>query len=119
MNPSHDPSICTKKQEYVVFPVWGKLEHLTFKNSVFATVLTRRILQQVLEREKAVLHITRVTRIQGDAIVKLYQTVHLRTIYRNIWRDLRLLRMFNCPFRPLFKSIPPFADKNFTSVLQL
>lgn len=119
MNASHDPSICTKKQEYVVFPVWGKLEHLTFKSSVFATVLTRRVLQQVLERKKAVFNISRVTRNQGDAIFKPYHTLNLRTIYRIIWRDLCLLRMFNRPFRPLFKSIHPFADKNFTPVLKL
>ena len=119
MNVSHDPSICTKKQEYVVFLVWGKLEHLTCKNSVFATVLTRRVLQQVLEREKVVFNISRVTRNQGDAIFKLYQRLNLTTINRIIWRELCLLRMFSRPFRPLFKSRPSFADKKFCPVFQL
>ena len=119
MNASHNPSICTKKQKYIVFLVWGKLEHLAFKNSVFATVLTRRLLQQVLNGEKAVLNISRVTRNQGDAMFKLYQTLKLKTIYRIIWRNLCLLRMFSRPFRPLFKSRPSFADKKFCPVFQL
>lgn len=119
MNASHNPSICTKRQEYIVFLVWGKLKHLAFKENVFATVLTRRVLQQVLDREKAVLNISRVTRNQGDAIFKLYPTLKPGTIYKIIWRDLCLLRMFSRPFGPLFKSMPPFADKNFCPVLQL
>jgi uncharacterized protein YbaR (Trm112 family) len=119
MNASLNLPTCTKKRGHADFLVCGELEHLPFKSSVFGTVLSCRVLQQFVKQEKAVLEILRVTRDKGDAIFELYNTLNLKTIYKNIRTDLCLRRVFNASFGLLLKSMLPFADKIPTPVLQL
>jgi ubiquinone/menaquinone biosynthesis C-methylase UbiE len=119
MGASLNLLICTKKRGRADLLVCGELEHLPFKNSVFGTVLNFRVRQQIVEQEKAVLEIPRVTRDKGDAIFELYNTFNLKTICKNIPKDLCLRRVFNASFWLLLKSIPPFADKIPMPVLQL
>jgi hypothetical protein len=119
MDASLNLFICTKKRGNTAFLVCGERGYLSFKNSVVGTVLGCRVLQHFVEQDTAVLKPTSVICDKGDANCELYDTLNLKTIYKNIRRDLCLRRMFNAPFLLLFKSMPPVADKIPSPILQL
>jgi ubiquinone/menaquinone biosynthesis C-methylase UbiE/uncharacterized protein YbaR (Trm112 family) len=90
------------------FLVCGELEHLPFKDEVFDTVISCRVLQHLRQQELAVQEVCRVVRRDGDVILELYNTLNLKTIYKNI-RMSRYAVYLNAPFRWVFRSMSPFA----------
>lgn len=104
----------TKRLNRGDFLVCGELEHLPFKDSTFSTVISCRVLQHLHDQERACHEMSRVVRDGGDVILELYNTWNLKTIYKNIRMSARLRRIFNAPFRLLFKSMSPFDDWGLT-----
>lgn len=99
-----------RRQKRTDFLVCGELENLPFKNGIFSTVISCRVLQHLHEQEKAYREMYRVTRDRGDIILELYNSLNLKTIYKNIRMSPLLRRFFNAPFRMLFRSMSPFRD---------
>lgn len=97
-----------KRRNRADFLVCGELEHLPFKDEIFGTVYSCRVLQHLHEQEKAVTEMARVVREDGDVILELYNTWNLKTVYKNIRMSPTLRRIFNAPFRMLFNSMSPF-----------
>jgi uncharacterized protein YbaR (Trm112 family) len=90
------------------FLVCGELEHLPFKDDVFDTVISCRVLQHLVEQELAVQEMCRVVRRNGDVILELYNTLNPKTLYKNI-RMSRYAKYLDAPFRWVFRSMSPFA----------
>lgn len=84
------------------------LEHLPFRENAFDTVLSCRVLQHLEEQQRAVTEMARVTRPGGDVILQVYNIWNLKTLYKAI-RQSPLHKIFNAPFRLLFRSMSPFA----------
>jgi ubiquinone/menaquinone biosynthesis C-methylase UbiE/uncharacterized protein YbaR (Trm112 family) len=91
------------------FHVCCELEHLPFPDRFFGTVISCRVLQHLREQERAVHELVRVAREGGSIILELYNTWNLKTLYKNI-RMSRYRKIFNWPFRKLFRSLSPFDD---------
>ncbi|MBF0309562.1 MAG: methyltransferase domain-containing protein [Magnetococcales bacterium] len=91
------------------FHVCCELEHLPFRNDAFGSVISCRVLQHLVEQERAVSEMARVVRPKGDLILQVYNTWNLKTIYKNI-RMSPMRKVFNWPFRKLFRSMSPFDD---------
>jgi SAM-dependent methyltransferase len=95
------------------FLVCCELEHLPFKNDLFSTVISCRVIQHLKEQEQAVLELCRVTREHGDLILELYNTWNLKTIWKEI-RMSKIRSLFNAPFKMCFRSLSPFAEWGLT-----
>ncbi|MBF0163903.1 MAG: methyltransferase domain-containing protein [Magnetococcales bacterium] len=91
------------------FHVCCELESLPFKNSLFDTVISCRVLQHLKEQERAVGELARITETDGRLILEIYNTWNLKTLYKEI-RMSPIREVFNAPFRLLFRSMSPFAD---------
>jgi SAM-dependent methyltransferase len=102
--------IRTKRRGRGDFLVCGELEHLPFKDGSFGTVISCRVLQHLKQQQTAVEEMCRVTRVDGDVILELYNTWNPKTVYKNIRMSPRLRRIFNAPFRAVFRSMSPFDD---------
>jgi len=100
----------TRQRSRGDFLVCAELEHLPFKNETFGTTISCRVLQHLSGQEEAVQELSRVTRDGGDVILELYNTLNLKTVYKNIRMNPRLSKVFNAPFRMLFRSMSPFED---------
>lgn len=100
----------TKQRRRGDFLVCGELEHLPFKNNTFSTVISCRVLQHLVQQERAVAEMARVVRDQGDLILELYNTWNLKTLYKQIRMTSHLRKILNAPFHLLFKSMSPFDD---------
>nr|CRH08062.1 Protein of unknown function. putative methyltransferase type 11 [Candidatus Magnetococcus massalia] len=90
------------------FHVCCELEHLPFKAGQFDSVFSCRVLQHLKEQETAVQEMARVVRSGGDIVLELYNTWNPKTIYKNIRMTPWLAKIFNAPFRLIFKSMSPF-----------
>ena len=101
--------IRTKRRNRGHFLVCGELEHLPFKDEVFSTVISCRVLQHLVRQEAAVREMCRVTRVDGNVILELYNTWNPKTLYKNIRMSPTWSRIFNAPFRLLFRSMSPFS----------
>ena len=99
-----------KKRGRGNFLVCGELEHLPFKDDLFDTVISCRVLQHLERQEKAVREMVRVLQPSGDLALELYNTWNPKTVYKYIRMSPRLRRIFNAPFRLVFKSMSPFGD---------
>ena len=96
------------KAKFLV-PVTPPLVQSTaFKDEVFDTVISCRVLQHLREQELAVQEMCRVVRRDGDVILELYNTLNPKTLYKNV-RMSRFAVYFNAPFRRVFHSMSPFA----------
>ena len=95
------------------FHVCAELEHLPFRDSQFETVISCRVLQHLVEQQKAVHEICRVVRNRGLVVLELYNQWNLKTVYKNI-RMSRYRKLFNFPFRLIFRSMSPFDDWGLT-----
>lgn len=91
------------------FHVCCELEHLPFKDNLFTTVISCRVIQHLKKQEEAVQELCRVTKVDGDLILELYNTWNLKTIWKEI-RMSRLQPVFNAPFKLLFRSLSPFSE---------
>ena len=91
------------------FHVCCELEHLPFKNNLFGTVISCRVIQHLKEQELAVQELCRVTRTNGDVILELYNTWNPKTIWKEI-RMSKLQKIFNAPFKLVFRSLSPFSE---------
>ena len=89
------------------FHVCCELEHLPFREGTFGTVISCRVLQHLKQQKEAVQELCRVTRIQGNVILELYNTWNPKTLYKNI-RMSNSRKLLNFPFRMLFRSMSPF-----------
>jgi hypothetical protein len=98
----------TKTRKRGDFLVCGELEHLPFKDSIFGTVISCRVLQHLRRQNEAVIEMARVTRDKGDLILELYNTWNLKTLYKQIRMTGNLRKILNAPFRLLFRSMSPF-----------
>ncbi|MBF0371309.1 MAG: methyltransferase domain-containing protein [Magnetococcales bacterium] len=87
-----------------------ELEHLPFRSGTFGTVISCRVLQHIQNQEKAVREMGRITRSGGDVILQVYNNWNLKTLYKNIRMSPRWRRIFNYPFRKIFRSMSPFSD---------
>ncbi len=99
----------TKQKLRTDLLVCGELEHIPFKNGLFGTVISCRVLQHLRAQEAAVREMARVVREGGDVILELYNRWNLKTIYKNIRMSPTWSRIFNAPFRVVFRSMSPFA----------
>lgn len=90
------------------FLVCAELEHIPFKDELFDTVISCRVVQHLVKQEEAVHEMSRVTKPGGDLTLELYNTWNLKTIYKNIRMSPTLRKIFNAPFRLVFKSMSPF-----------
>lgn len=98
-----------RKKKRGHFHVCCELEHLPFKNGLFGTVISCRVIQHLKEQEQAVAELCRVARVGGDVILELYNTWNPKTI----WKEIRMSKvrvLFNAPFKLLFRSLSPFDD---------
>jgi ubiquinone/menaquinone biosynthesis C-methylase UbiE/uncharacterized protein YbaR (Trm112 family) len=95
------------------FHVCAELEHLPFQDSQFGTVISCRVLQHLVEQRKAVHEICRVASNDGLVVLELYNQWNLKTVYKNI-RMSRYRKLFNFPFRLIFRSMSPFDDWGLT-----
>jgi SAM-dependent methyltransferase len=100
----------TARAQRADFLVCGELEHLPFKSECFDTVMSCRVLQHIRQQSQAVHEMARVLRPGGDMILELYNSWNLKTIYKQIRMSPRLRRLFNAPFRAIFRSMSPFSD---------
>ena len=91
------------------FLVCCELEHLPFRNDLFSTVISCRVIQHLKEQEQAVLELCRVTRDHGDVILELYNTWNPKTLWKQI-RMSRIRTLFNAPFKLFFRSLSPFSE---------
>src|SRR5262249_52433176 len=91
------------------FHVCCELEHLPFKDDLFSTVISCRVIQHLREQEQAVKELCRVTRDHGDLILELYNTWNLKTIWKEI-RMSKIRTIFNAPFKLFFRSLSPFSE---------
>lgn len=91
------------------FLVCCELEHLPFRNDLFSTVISCRVIQHLREQERAVLELCRVTRDHGDLILELYNTWNPKTLWKQI-RMSKIRLIFNAPFKLLFRSLSPFSE---------
>ncbi|MBF0144301.1 MAG: methyltransferase domain-containing protein, partial [Magnetococcales bacterium] len=91
------------------FHVCCELERLPFHSGLFGTVINCRVLQHLEQQREAVAEMARVTRDGGDVIIQVYNRWNLKTLYKVI-RQSRLRKLFNLPFRLIFRSMSPFAD---------
>lgn len=62
------------------FLVCGELWHLPFKDKIFGTILSCKVLQQLQYQEEAIREMSRVTRVGGSVILELYNTWNLKTL---------------------------------------
>jgi SAM-dependent methyltransferase len=98
-----------RKRKRGQFHVCCELEHLPFKSDLFGTVISCRVFQHLRKQEQALQELCRVTRRQGDVILELYNTWNPKTLWKEI-RMSKIRRVFNAPFRLLFRSLSPFAE---------
>ncbi|MEO5367856.1 MAG: class I SAM-dependent methyltransferase, partial [Magnetococcus sp. WYHC-3] len=89
------------------FHVCCELEHLPFASGRFGTVLSCRVLQHLREQRAAVTEMARLVRPGGDLILELYNSLNLKTLYKNL-RMSPWQKVANAPFRLLFRSLSPF-----------
>ena len=99
----------TRRKGRGQFHVCAELEHLPFRTAQFDTVISCRVLQHLKAQREGVLEICRVIRQGGGVVLELYNEWNPKTIYKNI-RMSPYRKMFNFPFRLLFKSMSPFGD---------
>ena len=85
-----------------------ELEHLPFKDGLFETVLSVRVIQHVREQEKAVSEINRVCAPGGDVVLHLYNNWCTKGFVKKI-RESRWGKALNAPFKLFFKSLRPFS----------
>jgi ubiquinone/menaquinone biosynthesis C-methylase UbiE/uncharacterized protein YbaR (Trm112 family) len=90
------------------FLVCGELEHLPFKDGVFDTVISCRVLQHLTKQQLAIQEMCRVVRRNGDVILELYNALNPKALYKAI-RMSPYAKYFNAPFRWIFHSMAPFA----------
>lgn len=91
------------------FHVCCELENLPFKDNLFGTVISCRVIQHLKKQEEAVSELCRITRDQGDLILELYNTWNLKTIWKEI-RMSKIRPLFNAPFKLFFRSLSPFSE---------
>jgi len=91
------------------FHVCCELEHLPFKDDLFSTVISCRVIQHLKEQEQAIRELCRVTRDHGDLILELYNTWNLKTVWKEI-RMSKIRTIFNAPFKLFFRSLSPFSE---------
>jgi len=96
------------------FHVCCELEHLPFKDGLFGTVITCRVLQHIRAQDVAVSEMARVTRSKGNLMVEVYNSWNLKALYKNIRMSPRLRGILNLPFRPFVKDRLPFGDWGLT-----
>jgi uncharacterized protein YbaR (Trm112 family)/2-polyprenyl-3-methyl-5-hydroxy-6-metoxy-1,4-benzoquinol methylase len=85
-----------------------ELEHLPFKDGIFDTVISCRVLQHIVDQESAVSEMCRATRVSGDVILEVYNTWNPKTLYKAI-RMSRLAPVLNAPFQWIHPKWSPFA----------
>ncbi|MEO5376205.1 MAG: methyltransferase domain-containing protein [Magnetococcus sp. DMHC-6] len=91
------------------FHVCCELEHLPFKSNVFGSVVSCRVLQHIHAQQAAIQELGRVVRENGDVLLQIYNSWNPKNLYKAI-RMSRIRKVFNFPFRLLFKSMSPFDD---------
>ncbi|BCA54109.1 hypothetical protein W02_12490 [Nitrospira sp. KM1] len=91
------------------FHVCCELEHLPFKDNLFGTVISCRVIQHLKKQEQAISELCRITRDHGDLILELYNTWNLKTIWKEI-RMSKIRSVFNAPFKLFFRSLSPFSE---------
>lgn len=98
----------TKRRERADFLVCCELEHLPFKDAIFDTVISCRVLQHIVDQDVAVGEMSRVARGLGDVIIEVYNRWNLKTLYKVI-RMSRLGRILDLPFGLIRKGWSPFG----------
>ena len=86
-----------------------ELEHLPFKNGIFDSVITCRVLQHVIDQRRAVSEFARILRAEGDVILEVYNTWNPKTLYKEIRMRPWLGRILNAPFHLVRASWSPFG----------
>ncbi|HPF37673.1 MAG TPA: class I SAM-dependent methyltransferase [Phycisphaerae bacterium] len=104
------------------FFVVGELEHLPFKEGVFDTVISSRVLQHIHDQQLAINELARVAKPGGAVIVLTLNTWTLHCLYKNI----RMSRFVHWIDRPLRKKLNKpnalgwsFAYDNYCSMPEL
>ncbi|MEG3640531.1 methyltransferase domain-containing protein [Magnetococcus sp. PR-3] len=92
------------------FHVCCELEHIPFKDGLFDSVFSCRVLQHLVEQQSAVHEMSRVTKPGGDLVLELYNSWNPKTLYKNIRMSKRWGPILNAPFRAIFRSMSPFQD---------
>jgi ubiquinone/menaquinone biosynthesis C-methylase UbiE len=103
----------TRGKQRGQFHVCAELEHIPFRDGVFGTVVSCRVLQHLVKQREAVHEISRVIRPRGIVVLELYNQWNPKTIYKNI-RMSRYRKIFDAPFRLVFRSMSPFSDWGLT-----
>ncbi|ABK43100.1 Methyltransferase type 11 [Magnetococcus marinus MC-1] len=92
------------------FHVCCELEQIPFKDGLFDTVFSCRVLQHLTQQQQAVQEMSRVTKPGGDLVLELYNSWNLKALYKNLRMSKTWAPRLNAPFRAIFRSMSPFQD---------
>ena len=80
------------------FFVVGELENMPFKDNVFNEVISVRVLQHIIDQQKAISEMSRVCKVTGNVIILSYNSWSLLSLYKAI-RMSNLGKVINYFFR--------------------